>query len=248
MVLPDGLLFAGAGRKDKDARLRRKTDEPPEGGKDTSGDVDSHRDRFSNKKSSNNNVFSVPDTVLIGARGVRTVQWHLPRFPRRYRTVTLRFEVDFCGPPSELTVAFHFQQGGAYTAATFMVRTRRQVYLPPEITQGPYAFLVISLSFVCLSVTHFSFSFRVHELSRLTVCKTQERGTDPQGSMTSLLTERKKLEGLVVPATSFSARRLDVTHPNCNGTPKHTGTCPPDFCRPDLSRDLRRLDQSHFLA
>jgi len=128
MILPDGLLFAGAGRKDKGARRRRKTDEPPEGLNGASGDVGSHRDLLSSNNSSNNNVFSEPDTVLMGARGVRTLQWHLPRFSRRYHTVTLRFEVDFCGPPPELTVAFHFGQGSVQTAAaTFMVRTRRQV-------------------------------------------------------------------------------------------------------------------------
>ena len=104
VVLPDGALFVGPTahrqRASKDFKgFKGRTPAP------TSGSGWKAK-RAAAKR------FPLPDTVINGTAGERTLQWHLRTLPPRHNPIKLTFEVDFCGAPSPLALRLNWHQGG----------------------------------------------------------------------------------------------------------------------------------------
>ena len=103
VVLPDGALFVGpAGHRPKQTNnkgLKGRTPAPTSG----SG--------WKAKRAAAKH-FPLPHAVINGTAGERTLQWHLNTFEPRHNPIKLKFEVDFCGPPSPLVIRLNWQQGG----------------------------------------------------------------------------------------------------------------------------------------
>lgn len=104
VVLPDGALFVGpTGRADERAS---KT-------KGFKGRTPAPTSEFGRKaKRAAAKRFPLPDAIINGTAGERTLQWHLDTFKPRHNPIKLTFEADFCGCPSPLKIRLLWQQGG----------------------------------------------------------------------------------------------------------------------------------------
>lgn len=106
---PVGVLFVGPTTRDL-KRTQRSASSWGKKGTDKKGTPAPTPEPKDNRHKRKH--FPLPDTVINGIAGEKTLQWHLPRFVRRYDPIKLTFEVDFCGAPSELRLDFRFQQAG----------------------------------------------------------------------------------------------------------------------------------------
>jgi len=99
VVLPDGALFVGPKGHQPKQTKKGRTPAPTA----ASG--------WKAKRAAARR-FPLPDTVVNGTAGERTLQWHLETFPPRHNPIKLTFEVDFCGAPSPLEIRLNWWQGG----------------------------------------------------------------------------------------------------------------------------------------